>query len=306
MKKMTEFKMFEGCTIGNRIPYIEAASRKVFDKIGIETSQANFSCCPDPTGMKSFDNDAWLVVGARNLCLAEAEGKDIISLCNGCTNTLRGVRHHLKHDSLKMDKVNKELAKIGKEFKGSIDIKHFADVLSDKLDKVKASITKPLTGLKVAVHPGCHYMRPAEYMKSDDPMKPIILKKLVEASGASVLDYGEEILCCGNAITNVYEEYGFAILKKKMDAIKKSGADIIVVHCPACYQQFDTKQRNLGKKYETEYDIPVMYITELYALAMGFTPEEIGLKFHRVRLKSTLKKLNIDHPHLGGNDHLTE
>ncbi len=85
---MTEFKMFEGCTIGNRIPFIEAASRKVFDKVGIETSQAPFSCCPDPTGMKSFDNEAWLAIGARNLCLAEAEGKDIISLCNGCANTL--------------------------------------------------------------------------------------------------------------------------------------------------------------------------------------------------------------------------
>jgi heterodisulfide reductase subunit B len=130
---MTEYKMFEGCTIGNRIPFIEAASRKVFDKLGVETSQAPFSCCPDPTGVKSFDNDAWLVIGARNLCLAESEGKDIVSLCNGCANTLRGVQHQLKHDSLKKDKVNSELAKIGKEFKGSIDVKHFVDVLKDEV-----------------------------------------------------------------------------------------------------------------------------------------------------------------------------
>ncbi|MHA1255471.1 MAG: hypothetical protein ACTSPS_07730, partial [Promethearchaeota archaeon] len=85
----------------------------------------------------------------------------------------------------------------------------------------------------------------------------------------------------------------FANLKIKMDAIKKSGADVIAVNCPACYQQFDTRQRDLGKKYETEYATPVMYITELYALAMGFTPDEIGLKFHRVRLKSTLEKLGL-------------
>ena len=158
---MSEMKMFEGCTIGNRIPFIEAASRKVFDKIGVTTSQAPFSCCPDPTGMKSFSNDVWLALGARNLCLAEAEGKDIISLCNGCTNTLRGVQHQLKHNNLLKDKVNAELAKIGKEYKGSIDIKHFVDVIKDKLDAVKGAITKQLTGLKVACHPGCHYMRPA-------------------------------------------------------------------------------------------------------------------------------------------------
>ena len=287
---MTEYKIFQGCVIGNRIPFIEAASKKVFEKLGIETSQAPFSCCPDPTGMKSFDNDAWLALGARNLTLAEAEGKDIISLCNGCTNTLRGVQHQLKHDSLKKDKVNAELAKIGKEFKGSIDVKHFVDVLKDEvgIDKIKGSFTKQLSGLKVACHPGCHYMRPAEWMESDDPMRPVNLKKLVAASGATVVDYEELALCCGSAVTNAYEEHGLANLKIKMDSIKNAGADIIVVNCPACFQQFDTRQRDLSKKFETEYNIPVLYLTELYALAMGISPDDIGLKFHRVRLKMDL------------------
>ncbi len=292
---MTEYKMFEGCTIGNRIPFIEASSRKVFDKLGIQTSQAPFSCCPDPTGMKSFDNDAWLVMGARNLSLAEAEGKDIVSLCNGCTNTLRGVKHQLQHDSLKKEKVNLELAKVGKEFKGSVDVKHFIDVLKKEvgIDKIKGAITKQLSGLKVAVHPGCHYMRPSEWMESDDPMRPTTLKELVSATGASVVDYGEEVLCCGSAVTNAYEEHGLQNLKIKMDLIKKSGADIIAVNCPACFQQFDTRQRDLGKRFETEYNIPIMYLTELYALAMGFSPDELGLKFHRVRLTGILEKLGI-------------
>ncbi|MHA1194845.1 MAG: CoB--CoM heterodisulfide reductase iron-sulfur subunit B family protein [Promethearchaeota archaeon] len=282
---MTEYKMFEGCTIGNRIPFIEAASRKVFEKVGIETSQAPFSCCPDPTGMKSFSNDAWLTIGARNLCLAEEEGKDIISLCNGCANTLRGVQHQLKHDSLKREKVNEQLAKIGKEYKGEIEVRHFVDVLKENLDKIKSSISKPLSGLKVACHPGCHYMRPAEWMESDDPMRPKNLKVIVKATGATVVDYEEEVLCCGSAVTNAYEEHGLANLKIKMDSIKKSGADIICVNCPACFQQFDTKQRDLAKKYGEEYNIPVLYVTELLALAMGVSADEIGLKFHRTRMK---------------------
>jgi len=292
---MTEYKMFEGCTIGNRIPFVEAASRKVFNKLGVQTSQAAFSCCPDPTGVKSFDNDAWLVIGARNLCLAEAEHKDIISLCNGCANTLRGVQHQLKHDSLKKKKINSELAKIGKEFKGSIDVKHFVDVLKNEvgIDKIKGAITKQLGGLKIACHPGCHYMRPAEWMESDDPMRPTNLKELVSATGAIALDYEELALCCGSAVTNAYEEHGMANLKKKMDSIKKAGADVIVVNCPACFQQFDTMQRDLGKKFDTEYNIPVLYLTELYALAMGFSPDELGLKFHRVRLSGLLEKLGI-------------
>ncbi len=290
---MTEYKMFEGCTIGNRIPFIEASSRKVLDKIGIETSQAPFSCCPDPTGMKSFDNDAWLALGARNLCLAESEGKDIISLCNGCANTLRGVQHQLKHDSLLKEKVNAELSKIGKEFKGSIDVKHFVDVIKDNLDKVKGAITKQLSGLKIACHPGCHYMRPAEWMESDDPLRPKNLQEIVASTGANVVDYEELALCCGSAVTNAYPEHGIANLKRKLDSIKKAGADAICVNCPACFQQFDTQQRDLAKKYETNYDIPVLYLTELLALAMGATPDELGIKFHRVRAKALLEKIGL-------------
>ncbi len=292
---MTEYKMFEGCVISNRIPFIEAASRKVFDKLGVETSQAPFSCCPDPTGVKSFDNDIWLAIGARNLCLAEAEGKDIISLCNGCTGTLRGVRYQLEHDSLKRDKINSELAKIGKEFKGSSDIKHFVDVFKDEIgiDTIKDAITKQLSGLKVACHPGCHYMRPSEWMESDDPINPTNLKELVEASGATVVDYDELALCCGSAITKAYEEHGMANLKKKMDSIKQSGADVIVVNCPACFQQLESKQRDLSKMFDIEYKIPVLYLTELYALAMGYSPEEIGLKYHRIKLSGILEKLGI-------------
>ncbi|MBN1214129.1 MAG: CoB--CoM heterodisulfide reductase subunit B [Candidatus Lokiarchaeota archaeon] len=290
---MTEYKMFEGCTIGNRIPFIEAASRKVFEKLNIQTSQAPFSCCPDPTGMKSFDNNAWLAIGARNLCLAEEENKDIISLCNGCTNTLRGVKHQLNHDSSKKERINLELSKIGREYKGTIDVKHFVDVLKDKSDEIKNLITKHLTGLNIACHPGCHYMRPSEWMESDDPMRPMNLKEIVSLTGANVINYDVEALCCGSAVHNAYEEYGALILKEKLDAIKKAGADVICVNCPACFQQFDTQQRNLTKNFEKEYNIPILYLTELLALAMGMSPDEIGLKFHRVRLNSVIEKLGL-------------
>ena len=288
---MTEYKMFEGCVIGNRIPFIEAASRKVFDKIGVQTSQAPFACCPDPTGVKSFDNTAWLALGARNLCLAEAEGKDIISLCNGCTNTLRGVQHQLKHDSHKKKAINKELAKIGKEYRGSIDVKHFVDVLRSNLDSIKGTITKQMDNLKVACHPGCHYMRPVEWMESDDPLRPKNLKELVAVSGAHVVDYDELALCCGNAVAGPFPEHGDAILKQKFDSIKKSGANCIVVNCPACFQRLDGEQRNLSKKFETEYNIPVLYVTELLALAMGVSSEEIGLKNHRTRRDTAIENL---------------
>ena len=59
------------------------------------------------------------------------------------------------------------------------------------------------------------------------------------------------------------------------------------------FQQFITRQRDLGKKFETEYNVPILYLTELYALVMGFSPDEVGLKFHRTRLTGILEKPGI-------------
>jgi heterodisulfide reductase subunit B len=286
-KKMTEYKVFEGCMIGNRIPFIEAACRKVLNRLGIQISQAPFSCCPDPTGFANFDNDGWLAMGARNLALAEAEGKDILSLCNGCANTLRLVNHALKHDNLKKNKINKELAKIGKNYRGAIDVKHFVSVLKDNLDGIRGAMTKSLSGLRVACHPGCHYMRPSEVMETDDPMHPKDLKEIVKAAGATVVDYEEEVLCCGSSVSNAFEEHGKAILQKKMNSIKNAGVDCIVVNCPSCFQQLDGNQRGL----DGDINIPVLYVTELLALGMGIPSDEIGMRFHRTRVNPVVEKL---------------
>ena len=106
MAKVEEYKMFQGCTIGNRIPFIEASARKVFETLGIKTSEAPFACCPDPVGFNAVDHTSWLAMAARNLTIAEAEGKDIVSLCNGCFQTLKAVNHELKNDDHERDKIN--------------------------------------------------------------------------------------------------------------------------------------------------------------------------------------------------------
>ncbi len=293
MTSSEEKLLFPGCTIGNRLPYLEATARKVFNKLDIITEDAPFACCPDPVGAQSTDVESWLALGALNLSLAEERGKDILSLCNGCTQTLHMVNHELKHDPRKKGKINKILGTVGKQFQGTINVHHFVKVLREEVgvEKIKSALTKPLSGLKVACHTGCHYSRPSEIMQYDDPMAPKGLRELVAATGATVVDYAEEVLCCGSGVSNTDPDVGMVVLKKKFDSIAKSGADCIAVICPACYMQLDTQQKNLGKKYEKEYAIPVLYLTELIALAMGYTYDDLSLKLHRVRPKALVEKL---------------
>jgi heterodisulfide reductase subunit B len=230
-------------------------------------------------------------MGARNLTLAEAEGKDIVSLCNGCFQTLKLVNVELSHNEHEKEKINKILKVIGKEFKGSINVKHFVEVLHDYgPEKIKEFVTHDFSGLKVACHTGCHYNRPSEIVQTDDPMEPVKLRELVAATGAVPIDYAEEMLCCGSGVGNTEEAPSMQMLANKFSSAIKAGADVFVVICPACFQQMDTNQKKAGTQSNNEFNIPILYLTELIALSFGMAPDELGLKFHRARLTAFLEK----------------
>lgn len=294
----TEYKLFPGCLMTNRLPFLEASAKVVFDELGVGYSSADFACCPNPVGLRFVDIKTWCALAARNLVEAEKENKNIMSLCNGCAQSLIIADHEMKHDPILKDEVNEILKKVGKEYKGTINVLHFVKVLYEEvgLEKIKASVKHPLTGLKVALHPGCHYARPSHILKvEEDVMNLQYLRKLVEATGATVVDYPEENLCCGNVVRNTDPYTANTMLKSKFDGAKRAGADCLVVNCPSCFQQFDTEQAKLKSIAEEGevYKFPTFYITELIALAMGKDPATLGIKFHRNKGKEALAKVNL-------------
>lgn len=288
------YNLFLGCVIPARLPYLETSSRKVFEKLGIELKDVDgFSCCPDPTGIELLDHKSWLALGARNLSLCKGNG-GIISFCSGCVETLKGVNHAIKNDAHAKEETNGILSKVGKSYDGNVEVKHFAQVLYENLDKVKEKIEKTLSGLKVAVHYGCHYLRPSEIINWDDPFEPVTIDAIVKALGAESVDYEMKMECCGNPVDKSDSSLSLLMIDKKLEAIQKAGANCVVVVCPACYQQYEFNQRELNKLNGSDYDLPIFYLSELVALAFGLKPDDLGFKFHRVRPKALLETINIE------------
>jgi heterodisulfide reductase subunit B len=288
------YDLFLGCVIPARLPFLEASSRKVFDKLGIELKDVDgFSCCPDPTGIEQIDQKTWLTLGARNLSLSSNSNGGIISFCSGCVETLKGVNHFINKDKKVKEEVNKNLKKIGKSYNGSTSVKHFAQVLYENIDKVRENIVNPLDGFKVAVHYGCHYLRPSEYIQWDDPFDPVTIDEIVRVLGAESIDYDLKLECCGNPIEKTDKELSLLMIKNKLQAIQESGANCIALVCPACYQQFDFNQKEASKGGDTDFDFPVFYLSELVALAFGFKGEEIGLNFHRIKPKALFETVHF-------------
>ena len=195
------FAFFPGCLIPTRHPAMEKAIRSTLGKLGIEVVDLpGASCCPDPIYFKSKDKLSWLAVAARNLTLAEEMGLDIFTNCSGCTATLSETRHLLENQALRA-KVNARLARIGRSYRGTARIRHIATLVRDVAgyEAVRDTVVRPLTGLKVAIHYGCHLLKPSRIMQVDDPNNPTVLENLVRALGAEPVRHRNWYLCCGKA-----------------------------------------------------------------------------------------------------------
>ncbi len=291
---MADYALFLGCNIPNRLPHLELAARKVLPKLDVNLVDIpEFGCCPEPIGIQELSRDSWMAMAGINLALAEEKGLDIVALCNGCFETLKTVNTEVKHNGHKV-KVNSALSKIGKEYKGSIKVKHVLQVLYNDvgIDKIKSSVTKELKGIKVAVHYGCHAIRPSAILEVDDPFQPKSLDELVNALGAESIPYLRKMLCCGTGIEGIDKENQLWMVHDKVAQVERMNADCMTMMCPLCYIQYEMGQLQLKKEpYNAAFKVPVMYYIELLGLALGMDPNDLGFKLHRVKVDPVLAKI---------------
>jgi heterodisulfide reductase subunit B len=280
---------FFGCMMSIKYPWFEAAVRRTLAKVGFELVDIDgFTCCPDPIYFQARNKLDWYTIAARNITLAEDAGHDIITTCSGCTATLSEVNLALKHDGELREQINARLKRIGREFKGSIDVRHAVTVMRDDfgMERIRETVIHPLEGLKVAVHYGCHLLKPSWVMRVDDPDRPKILSDLLSAIGAEPIHHEKTLLCCGKACMTdtIPDQMVMGIL----EAIKSHKADCMGLICPTCFDQFDLGQVMLGKKYNKSFEVPVVYYFQLLGLAQGLDSTLLGLDRHKVKVDRIL------------------
>lgn len=290
---MKKFTMFWGCTIPARFPYIEKSVRVSLDKLGIHFEDIDgFTCCPERSLVKSLSEEVWMLTAARNLAVAEKGGYNIVTPCTGCHSVLKTVRSQLMSDAPLRNRINSELGRVGLQFTGETNVQHIVEFLYEDVGAALISkrVVKPLWGIKIAVHFGCHLVRPGNAVRWDDAFKPTKFNELVSAIGGKLVGYEKQEMCCGSYMGRVgNHESNLSFARIKLEDIKSASVDALAVVCPSCYQQFDLTQSVLMRK-KIELGIPVLYLTELMALAFGASEEELGLSLHRVDTGSFVEK----------------
>ncbi|MBU2550541.1 MAG: CoB--CoM heterodisulfide reductase iron-sulfur subunit B family protein [Proteobacteria bacterium] len=294
-----KFAFFPGCFIPARYPGFEVATREVFRRLDVELVDLDFSCCPPTTNVKLVNYDTWLTMAARNLSLAQEHDLNIVSMCNGCTSTLKEAAQVLANKPGQRRKVNLILKDIGRRYDGRVSVTHISPLIKRDIgvEAIRERVVRPLKGLRIAAHYGCHYFRPPRVMFPEslspaDSYVPIALDKIVEVLGGEAVQYSRKFLCCGSVLgTNIGGDETYGVVWEKLEHLNYREVEAIVVPCGSCFNQFEMGQVMAKRLLKIKYNIPVFYFTELIALAFGVDPATFGITEHNIKTRKILDKI---------------
>jgi heterodisulfide reductase subunit B len=247
----------------------------------------DWNCCGTSPYHVAEELEA-ICVAARNLALAEPKGQDLITGCNACYVTLGKTNKVLSNNPELRAKANEALAEGNLKYNGGIAVRHLLEVIVNDFgyDEIASRVTKKLEGLKVACYYGCQLTRPN--LGFDDSENPRSLDKLVEALGGQPVQFEMKARCCGASLVMSEENLALGLIDKILKDVQNSGADCIITACPLCQLNLDAYQSKAKKKNKADYNIPVLFFTQLLGIAIGLSEKALALKKGIVSCKKVL------------------
>lgn len=283
--KTIEYSYYPGCTAEGTSVEFDRSARAVCEAVGIKLLELeDWSCC-GASSAHSLNHELSLSLPGRNVALAQEAGLDTVIPCPACYQNSMAADRAFRQEE---DWRHKMESLLDFEYTGQGRPRHLLDVLSRDLDTdaVKAKVIKPLQGLKVASYYGCVLVRPPEVTGWDDPEHPMTMDTLLEAAGATPVDWSYKVDCCGASMTFPMGSVVIDLSTKIVEGAIEAGADCIASACGICQINLETRQAVQNK-------MPIFYFTELMALAFGLPGVEKWLGKHTVDPRPLLRERNL-------------
>ncbi len=274
---MKYYSYFPGCSADATAYGLGLSVEAIAKPLDMELIELEDWTCCGSTPYGSLDELESIVVAARNLALAEKTGLDLVTPCSSCYVTLSKADIELQdHPHLRVQ-VNEALAVANLGYHGNLRVRHLVDVLVNDItpEVIASKVQRRLDGLKVAPYYGCQLVRP--HFGTDDTESPQSLDRLVECSGAEAVPYPLKARCCGGALILSEENLALGLIHKLLENAVENGAQCIVTPCPLCQTNLDAYQSRVNSKFKTNYNLPVLFISQLIGLTLGIAPKSLGL-----------------------------
>jgi len=285
------YTYFPGCSAsdGGAKAYNWSA-RAVSNVLDVELIELeDWNCCGS-TPSSSVDELGAYCMATRDLALAEKRGLDMVTPCSACYVIFNRTNTYLNGYPKFKAKVDEALAAGDLKYHGTVRVRHLLDVLTNDIgyDALASKVKKPLSELKVAPYYGCQVVRPK--FGFDDPESPQSLDKLIASLGAVPTLFPLKARCCGGSLIISEEDVALDLIRKLLDSAASHGAECLVTVCPLCQTNLDAYQSRVNKKFKTNYNLPVLFFTQLMGIAYGLEEKDLGLKTSIIPVEKALAK----------------
>jgi len=301
---MDKIAYYPGCALKERSSHLDSSARAATKKLGFELDELeSWTCCGTvpPVSKERVMN---YIPSSRILKNVKDSGEDIlITICDFCYNTLKRTNFAIREDEITAKRINSYLADDEpsrvyiedstddwEDYTGDVKVLHLMEYLRDNVgyDKIREKVTNPFDGIKIAPYYGCVMLRPHKEIELDSPENPKIIEGFIESIGGEAVKYPYRTDCCGSYLSVSSPDTSTELCKKILSSAKDRGAQAVVVSCPLCFYNLDSRQSAIIEKYPDFTPIPVFYFTQLLDLALGGKQEEQGFEKHHINVGAVL------------------
>jgi heterodisulfide reductase subunit B2 len=290
---------YPGCTLSTKAKNYDRSGRAVAAALGLDLEELpEWQCC-GATFPLMLDDSMALIAPTRVLYQAqqaakreEADKKPLATMCAICFNVLRRSQALLDRDPEMLERINWFTEQEYGGENGGVHVMHLLEILRDGADVgsktqrrpwetlvkriEELDVDNPVAGMRVAPYYGCLLLRPYDEIGLDDPEDPSIMHDLLRILGAEPVDFPYNIECCGSYLAIKEPQVTENLSKTIVASARAHGAQAIITACPLCQFNLDYAQRG-GEAGATGNEIPILYFTQLIAMALGLPEADWGM-----------------------------
>ncbi len=277
----TKMTYYPGCSSEASGAHLDKSLQSIARTLGIELEPIeDWNCCGASVNHIKGGHAPTTAMSARNLAQAKAQGnQDVVTPCAACFLNTHYANEAMREDKQVYEEMNEALGAAGRSYDASLNVRHICEVLINDvgLDKIRESVKKPLKGLKVAGWVGCQTVRPHAATERggnfDEYDNPRFLDDFIEAAGAEAVDFKARTNCCGGSVAVMSPDKTIHLMRDILQEAQERGVDCIATPCPLCQTNLEMYQGAINDKYGTHFDIPVVFYSQLLAVAFGGDPD---------------------------------
>ncbi len=296
-----DYSYYPGCSLHSTGVAYDDSMRATFAALGAGLIELDDWNCCGATAYMSVKETVACSVSARNLALVEQTGLDLIAPCSACWCVLNKTRKFMHELPELRQNVETALREAGLSCKFESAVRHPLEVIVNDfgVDQLVARQKRSLNGLRVACYYGCQIVRPALAI-DDDAEVPMVLDDLLAGLGAQPVPYPPKARCCGGMLVATFEDVAAKLCDELASWARVENADCIVTTCPLCHANLELLQEKAKAGNGTERaPLPVLYFTQLIGVALGCSPEQVGLDHNFTALQHEFPRLTEAPSHVG-------